>query len=340
MLDELRLKNFQCHESKRIIFDPEITTIIGPSDSGKSALLRAVRWLALNRPSGDSFIREGAELCRVGVKVDGQAVVRDRKRRGLNQYRIGKQKYQSFGTDVPDDVKTVLGLGLINFQGQHDAPYWFSLSAPEVARRLNDIANLSAMDRSLGYLADQLRSVRSEEKVVTKRVEELGLQLLDLQEVPKLDRKLQRLEELDEKRLAASEAGRKIGLILDVLTEQHRQRDRVAVLEQTGRALLKRGRELKRLQEQRARLRDLAQEAHKFRGWLSRPIPDLDATEANLGRLKAIQEESWGLGKTLASIESLKENLGKLAKVLAKAETLIKKETQGRCPVCGGEYQP
>jgi exonuclease SbcC len=76
MIERLQIKNFQCHESLKIKLDPKITAIVGPSDVGKSAILRAIRWVATNRPRGDSFIKEDADEAQVTVWTDNGKVCR------------------------------------------------------------------------------------------------------------------------------------------------------------------------------------------------------------------------------------------------------------------------
>ena len=55
MIKNLLLKNFQSHIDSKIEFDSGFNVICGSSDSGKSALLRALMWVIANRPSGDSI---------------------------------------------------------------------------------------------------------------------------------------------------------------------------------------------------------------------------------------------------------------------------------------------
>lgn len=58
---KLRIQNFQAHKDTTIEFD-RIATIVGPSDIGKSAVLRALKWVAKNEPKGISFVRDGDKL--------------------------------------------------------------------------------------------------------------------------------------------------------------------------------------------------------------------------------------------------------------------------------------
>jgi exonuclease SbcC len=93
VIDKVTIQNFQAHERLVVNLDPHITTITGPSDTGKSSIIRALRWVALNKPRGDSFIRHGAKWARVKVTVDGEVV--QRRRGSKNLYKINDSVYES-----------------------------------------------------------------------------------------------------------------------------------------------------------------------------------------------------------------------------------------------------
>ena len=65
MIQSIRLINFQSHKDSFIEFSPNDTVLIGTSNSGKTAVLRALDWILKNRPLGTSFIRHGASECVV-----------------------------------------------------------------------------------------------------------------------------------------------------------------------------------------------------------------------------------------------------------------------------------
>ena len=101
MLERLRIQNFQSHHKLDIQLDPAVTTLIGPSDVGKSAVLRAFRWLATNRPRGDAFIRDGADRVSVKARVDGQNVTRRRGPAG-NEYIVDGASLKALERTCPN----------------------------------------------------------------------------------------------------------------------------------------------------------------------------------------------------------------------------------------------
>jgi exonuclease SbcC len=185
MIERIQIQNFQKHNKLRVTFDEKITTIVGPSDAGKSSVLRAIRWVAFNRPLGDGFIRHGEKSCSVKIWVDGHRIER-KKAKGENVYLLDGKKLSAVGTEVPEAVQSCLSLSPENFQGQHDSPFWFSLTSGEVAKRLNSIVDLEVIDSSASWLAARLRKARVELEVTGKRLQTAVEEQQCLQFVPDL----------------------------------------------------------------------------------------------------------------------------------------------------------
>lgn len=158
MLESLTIENFQTWKRVTIHFG-KITTIAGESDFGKSAIIRAIRWWALNRPNGDGFKRHGAKFVRVTGVVDGVTIKRTRGK--SNTYHVNGQELKAFGTGVPDLVADRVNVDDVNFQLQHDGPFWFCLSPPEVSRQLNDVIDLGVIDTTLSTLSKESRRIGS-----------------------------------------------------------------------------------------------------------------------------------------------------------------------------------
>ena len=94
MFKRITIKNFQAHKKLELSFDPHVTTIVGPSDVGKSAVIRAIAWLATNRPSGTEFIRDGAKTAIVELEIDGHTIRRERSK-SLNLYVLDGQEFKT-----------------------------------------------------------------------------------------------------------------------------------------------------------------------------------------------------------------------------------------------------
>jgi len=161
---KIRIQNFQAHKDLILDLDAPITTIVGPSDSGKSAIVRALRWFVLNKPSGTSFIKEGTKGCKISIKTNNKILSKVRTNY-KNQYILkvnnDEQVFEAFGNDIPDPINQEINMGPLNFQFQHDAPFWFSETAGEVSRQLNQIVNLSIIDSTLKSISSSVRKSKS-----------------------------------------------------------------------------------------------------------------------------------------------------------------------------------
>lgn len=169
MIQSIKLRNFQVHESFDLELDPGCTTLIGASRRGKSSVLRGLRWLAFNRPAGNAFVRHGEEGCRVAVKVDGKKITRSKDGNG-NLYAVDGKKLAAFRTGVPEEIAKLLNLSELNFANQHSNPYWLLSSPSEVSRELNAVVNLDLIDRAMGKVAGFVRKAKGEAEHVRNRL--------------------------------------------------------------------------------------------------------------------------------------------------------------------------
>lgn len=157
MLEKLTIQNYQSHSRTEIGFAPDITTIIGESDMGKSAVIRALRWNCTNYPNGGDFVRTGTKGAIVKSFVDGRVIERRRSASGeVNTYKLDDEEYKSFGRGVPEPIERLLNMPALCWQGQHDPSFWFGETAGEVSRQLNALVDLGCIDTALSTAARQV----------------------------------------------------------------------------------------------------------------------------------------------------------------------------------------
>ena len=173
--------NFQTHKSLHLDLE-KVTTIVGPTESGKSAVVRALRWVCLNKPTGLGFLRVGAKEVKVSLEVDDHTVVRLKGKK--NVYRLDGEEYRSFGNDVPEAIAKSLGVDDVNFQRQLDPPFWLTDSPGQVAKSLNAIVDLDIVDESLAHVGREHRDARAVHQVTRDRIDEAQAQVDALSHVP------------------------------------------------------------------------------------------------------------------------------------------------------------
>lgn len=154
MITKLKLKNFQKHKDLTIELDKGVNAIVGQSDAGKSAVIRALNHALMN-PTGD-YTTHGEDEFRVGVWLDGKTIVRT-KSKMENSYRLDKEMYESIGKTIPKVIADHINLSTINFQNQFDAPYMLADSAGACAREINAMSRLDMIDTLSQHFSKECR---------------------------------------------------------------------------------------------------------------------------------------------------------------------------------------
>ncbi len=206
MIKSIHLRNFRLHKNLKVEFDQNITTIVGKSYAGKSTIVRALRWVCLNKPPGTSVIHWGEKECSVRLKIDHNTVTRVRGR-SKNLYLLktrkkGKEesyRYEAFGNDVPERIEQMLNISELNFQQQHSLPFWFGETAGEVSRKLNRIVNLGTIDSTLSNLSSMLNKSKNTVEVCKSRLKEIRQQKKELQFVEHMTQEWKTLQSLQRK---------------------------------------------------------------------------------------------------------------------------------------------
>jgi len=173
MIKSLKISNFQSHKNSELVFAPGVNVIVGASDSGKTAIIRALRWLIWNRPNGEAFRSTWGGDTRVEIQVDDNIIVRGKTKDIPNLYSVNTKVLQAFKTDVPEQVQKYLNVDETNLQQQLDAPFLISSSPGEVASYFNRIAHLDQIDTGLKSIQADIRKVTGEIQSDKDRVEEL-----------------------------------------------------------------------------------------------------------------------------------------------------------------------
>jgi|GEM_PF-5706524 len=159
MFKKIQIQNFQAHQNTIIDLTDNVNVISGPSDSGKSAIIRALKWLCFNRARGEYLSDFVDKSATVSVKVwldSGQIIERFRNKNN-NGYRIWdsekSDKYEEFKAirqDVPKEVRKLLQIDDVNFQEQILNPYFMLEDTPgQITKRFNKLGGLETMDLAI-----------------------------------------------------------------------------------------------------------------------------------------------------------------------------------------------
>lgn len=152
MFRSLEVSNFQSLETITLDLAP-FTVIVGPSNSGKSAVLRALR-AAVRNVSSPAAVRVGHKQFSVRVDTDEGIGVAIERGPSHSTYRLfGQGEEQVFtkaGRTVPEEIQQALRLPApegpdLAFSTQIDPPFLLAESGSVAAKMLGDLTNVSKL---------------------------------------------------------------------------------------------------------------------------------------------------------------------------------------------------
>lgn len=338
MLKSLTLRKFQSHKRKTIEFSPGVNTIVGDNDTGKSAIIRALQLVCLNKlsRSPDAYIHNHKGSLVVELVVDGKRVVR-KKGKGVNYYKLNGKRLEAFGKGkVPDEIEQLLNVGPENFQRQLDQHFWFSETAGEVSRRLNKMVNLGLVDSTLSNLASGLKEATSQVKFTLSSLKEAKDKLRSLAYVPLLDAKLKEAERtkgIADKTLSDAQ---NLGFLLKELSDMGN--DRIAALNalQKGKETVRAGNEAIRAKQKWKRLKKLIEEVAEADNYSRVVIPDIQPLIKFRVSADALAERHRMLKFIIEDLETLEKQQWEVKGELEETGERLKKLSRSKnCPKCG-----
>jgi len=336
MIKGLQIRNFMTHEKMDIAFGPHVNSIIGRNAAGKSTILRALRWVVRNKPAGDSMINWDATKASVRLLFDNNKITRT-KGNSINIYRLNEKEFKAFGNEVPPEIGTLLGLSDINFQGQHDAPFWFCETAGEVSRQLNTIVNLDIIDKTLSNIQSAIRKSRTTIEVVEERLQAVKIQKESLIYVREMDKDLGIVEGLGKQKEENAVEAALLDEILKSVYLYGSERDNAAQLIVDAKSALNIGRKTQEIILLIKNLSNLVDSCQNLQIIIKSRPPIIKHLET----LKQEIEDDKRNIKTLQNlIEDITEKLERRNQVqglLDKWQQQLKEITKERCPLCGAK---
>lgn len=335
MIRYVELLNWQKHRRLRIDFDP-ITTFVGPSDSGKSAILRALRYVCLNKIGVRKFCTWGTEKARVRLGLEkGVVVSRQRGPGATNTYRLGKRTFKAFGAQPPAEVAAVLNVDELSFHRQIESPFWFTTSAGEVSKNLNKIVDLGSIDTTLHNLSAELRKTSAEVVFTDERLTIATGALVDLRWARKADRDLRRVEREQAANVEEAVRASRLGLLVD---EALRARDLSRTLRRACRDLekvLRLAETAHQVGEDVLGLQVAVADLREAQAAVEAPVPDLGPVERRARNLITLEERTKALRALVYRARLAQETIKECASAHKKIGDRLYREMGEKCPLCG-----
>lgn len=313
MIQRVRIKDFQSLADVELELG-QLTVIVGPSSSGKSALIRALRLLTSNK-AGTSYVRRGRPQCSVAADVSGGKLgpVTVEIRRGKESfYQYQPQsahqdleafRYTKIAAAVPEKISELLGIppgDQPNFAGQFDRPYLLDDTGSKVAQTLGELTNIVIV-MAAAREANRLRlGTAAKQRDSQQILQQLDAQLPAFADLPNQSRILDNVD----------------SLLAELELEEHELRQLKHSLEELG----------------------------TIEVALNQPLPaildleDLDKERSEIAQLQQLMQDVDHFGKVVASNQ---QEIDELVPKIAECDNVYRNELEvaGVCPTCGQEIK-
>lgn len=195
-ITKIELKNFQSHKDTTIEFHRGLNVILGHSDSGKTAILRAIKWALYNEPLGDYFIKQGEKDVSVSIEFNTGAIVKRYRSASKNTYYLKRADgeeytFDGFGQKVPQEISEEIKMykinldekssSIINISEQLDGPFLLNEKPSLRASGIGRLVGVNLIDDALRetirdkkQITSSLKSLEDEKKELKIKLEEFS----------------------------------------------------------------------------------------------------------------------------------------------------------------------
>lgn len=305
MLTRVRISNFQSLKTAELELG-RVTVVIGPSNSGKSAVLRSIGMVAHNIGSPKDVVTHGATATAVSLTVDDR-VVEITRGKSRSTYAIDGDEYPKAGTTVPEKVAEILRFVEIegedlNYTTQFDLPLLLGAPPTTAAKVLGDLTNVT---RIFDAVREANRRLLEVNKVLKVRQVDRDRLVEEVQKYRTLPAEIASVESARALLALAKETDHKAQGLLANIT----------VVEQA--TLL----------------------AERLRAEPEVTVPDVDKLVGKLHRVQAIQAVVQNVKSYAELAETARADVARIEQEIANTDvefhTMLKEA--GTCPLCGAK---
>ena len=210
-LKKVILKNFQSHKYSIIEFNEGLNIIVGPSDSGKTAIIRAIKWALYNEPAGNYFIREGETEASVTLEFSNGIKIKRLRNKSKNVYilyNIDNEEiiFEGFGNKVPQEIIDLLEIkkisldsnesNAINLGEQLEGAFLLSEKGSTKASAIGRLIGVNLIDDALKETLKDIRNISIQKNIISESIKKTETELTTYEYLDNLKDDIIKLENI------------------------------------------------------------------------------------------------------------------------------------------------
>ncbi len=187
----ISIKDFQIIKNASLTFSPGLNCIIGQSNNGKSAILKATKAAIYNVP-GTTSVRLGCNSYAVGIQANGHTII---FQKGANSaYKVDGVTLGKIGRTQIPEVANALRINELNLNGtneeinfldQMEKPFLLDRSETELFRFIVDSGKDSNVTLALKTITQDRQQITRDITTTEGRLEQVELLLKQQEETLK-----------------------------------------------------------------------------------------------------------------------------------------------------------
>lgn len=207
----VEMENFQKHNKLKVDFTDGVNVILGSSNVGKTAILRAINWCLYDTPKGTGFIRTGSSFARVTLTLsNGYIVTRRKTNSSSGSYIVvsptgERAEYKGFSNNVPSEVINAHQMPLINIldkkhkfnvASQMDLPFMVSSSSSEKFAMIGALVDTTRADKAHQELRHLYLQSSKDEKAILDNLSECDEEINSLGDLDHVESIVKKVDDL------------------------------------------------------------------------------------------------------------------------------------------------
>lgn len=343
MIKSIEIENVQSHKKSRLDFVPGVNVIIGLSDSGKSAIMRAFKLCLKNQPTGEDYRSWWGGDTAVHIDFDNGQVSRIRKK-GFNGYILGMHdEFVALKTDVPEEIQQFINMDETNMQFQLDPFFLLSKSPGEVAKYFNKVAKLDQIDTAISNINSWITKLNQDIKYKETDLIDTTAALAKFEGLDKLETDVENLEALEASLLSKQRSRKNISNLLGIIAEIEAEIEAeqyLISLEPKVEAILEKQAQLDNLNDQYDKIQRLLKDIREIDAELDasqtliQTEPKIDVLIGQYKTLQDKQTERNILSKTIKAYQTNQTALDNAIRKVTELEKLWHENMPEVCPLC------
>lgn len=199
MINSLEITNLQSHKYSLLEFHKGVNIIKGRSHSGKSSIIRALRWALQNKPSGFHFkshFSDKKDITEVSIEFENGSYISRSRDKEFNGCVANGDYLEALRTDLPDEVKAITQMNNINLQSQGDKYFMLQETPGTVAKELNNIVGLDIIDDVNSKVSSIINSATAKTKRLSIEIKEKKEEIKKYKHLKKAEKLINKIDVL------------------------------------------------------------------------------------------------------------------------------------------------